>query len=83
MNPFAGSFEINQQYQWHFTTFSIELPNAKMLKQIYGSVLNAHLQKDPKFAPIRKLGDVMISTLLDIHNKTVSEFPPTAIKFHY
>ena len=25
----------------------------------------------------------MINTLLDIHNKVVTEFPPTAIKFHY
>lgn len=32
MNPYAGSFEINQQYQWHYTTFSIELPNTMILK---------------------------------------------------
>jgi len=25
----------------------------------------------------------MIDTLLDIHNKVVTDFPPTAIKFHY
>lgn len=60
MNPYAGSFEINQQYQWHFTTFSIELPNVKILKQIYGSIFKAHLQTDPKFVAVRKLGDSII-----------------------
>ncbi|CAL6039825.1 Outer-arm_dynein beta [Hexamita inflata] len=83
MNPYAGSFEINQQYQWHYTTFSIELPNTRILKQIYGNIFNAHLAKDPKFGHVRKLADPIISTLLDVHNKIVTEFPPTAIKFHY
>lgn len=59
------------------------MPNTQILKQIYGAIFNAHLQKDPKFAPVRRLGDAIITTLLDIHNKVVQEFPPTAIKFHY
>lgn len=83
MNPYAGSFEINQQYQWHFTTFSIELPATWILKNIYGAILKAHLETDPKFSHLRKLADAFITTMMDIHNKVVFDFPPTAIKFHY
>jgi len=43
MNPFAGSFDVNMQYQWHYTSFSIELPNQTILSQIYGSIFSAHL----------------------------------------
>lgn len=82
MNPYAGSFEISTQYQWHFTTFSIELPSDHILEQIYGQIFRNHL-RDPKFVSICRLGTPIIKTLLEIHKKIVTDFTPTAIKFHY
>jgi len=60
-------------------------PSRDALYTIYSSILTQHL-KNPvnKFnGTVLKLGDLIVQLAINFHEKIISVFLPTAIKFHY
>ncbi|CAI6373183.1 unnamed protein product [Macrosiphum euphorbiae] len=85
MNPTAGSFTIDSRLQRHFYVFALGFPSRDALVTIYTSILSQHL-KNPvnKFnSTVSKLGDLIVQLSINFHEKILSVFLPTAVKFHY
>jgi len=60
-------------------------PSRDALYTIYSSILTQHL-KNPvnKFnGTVLKLGDLIVQLAINFHDKILTVFLPTAIKFHY
>lgn len=60
-------------------------PSRDALYSIYSSILTQHL-KNPvnKFnSTVLKLGDLIVQLAINFHDKILTVFLPTAIKFHY
>ncbi|XP_025202252.1 dynein beta chain, ciliary-like, partial [Melanaphis sacchari] len=85
MNPTAGSFTIDSRLQRHFYVFALGFPSHDALYTIYSSILTQHL-KNPvnKFnSTVLKLADIIVQLAINFHEKILTVFLPTAIKFHY
>ncbi|VVC32244.1 Hypothetical protein CINCED_3A002285 [Cinara cedri] len=85
MNPTAGSFTIDSRLQRHFYVFALGFPSQEALFTIYSSILSQHLRNPiNKFNnSVIKLTDLIVQLAINFHNKILTIFLPTAIKFHY
>lgn len=65
--------------------YDFSLPSSEALNTIYSTILTQHL-KNPtnKFNnSVIKLADLIVQLAINFHNKILTIFLPTAIKFHY
>nr|CAB3238531.1 dynein beta chain, ciliary-like [Phallusia mammillata] len=86
MNPTAGSFTINPRLQRHFCVFAVNFPSPEALESIYSSILGWHFSggSGHTFAPsVSKSVETVVRAATHLHQRVVSTFLPTAVKFHY
>ena len=81
MNPTAGSFTITGRLQRHFATFAVAMPTEADQRSIYGSILAGHLESFDH--SVAQLHEPLMSMTLDLHQKMIKKFLPSAIKFVY
>lgn len=83
-NQKSGSFVIDGRLQRNFTIFTMYTPSQDIIKTIFGSILNAHLNTvDEK---LQKLTDKYIDATIFVFQKILKDalhFSPSAKKFHY
>jgi dynein heavy chain len=81
MNPTAGSFTVCERNQRHFATFACLMPSDDDLRSIYYSIFGGHLNHfENKVAAL----DERIATFaIDLNNKVMAAFLPSAVKFVY
>merc|ERR1719230_1941498 len=86
MNPKAGSFQINNRLQRHFTVLTTFTPTAMLISGIFTSILEKHLVA---FTPAcQKLLEPIVNATIDtlIGGTGILNTPcflPSAAKFHY
>eukprot|EP00961_Rhodomonas_salina_P210442 2841340-Rhodomonas_salina.1 len=81
LNPTAGSFYIDPRLQRSYCTFAVQMPNQESLLQIFGSILNGHLNLFD--AAVQKKSEDIVKATIEIQTQVANTFFPTAIKFHY
>ena len=81
MNPTAGSFEICERCQRHFSTFSISMPSMMALNKIFASIVDGHLSIFK--TSVQGVSGVIVKAAAQLHNAVASTFLPSAIKFMY
>jgi dynein heavy chain len=81
MNPTAGSFEICERLQRHFSTFCASMPSSSDLKIIFESILSGHLTEFT--APVAGACDKLVEGSISLLRMVSQKFLPSAIKFTY
>jgi dynein heavy chain len=81
MNPTAGSFEICERCQRHFSTFACLMPSDGDLSIIFQSVLQGHLLGYPD-SMVQEI-ETIVSASVQLHTKVSKKFLPSAVKFTY
>jgi dynein heavy chain len=81
MNPSAGSFDICERCQRHFSTFSVSMPSTKDLQTIFGSIFGGHLEYFG--STFHDFSTSIVQTAALLHNGVLSHFLPSSVKFMY
>ncbi len=81
MNPTAGSFTITPRMQRHFCTFAVQMPDADIVRSIYGAVVEGHMANfDPE---VSILAPKLVDATVELHRQVATTFLPSATKFQY
>jgi dynein heavy chain len=86
MNPKAGSFQINNRLQRHFTVITTFTPTAALISGIFQTILERHLS--PFVKSVQNLLEPIVNATIDtlIGGTGILNTPcflPSAAKFHY
>lgn len=81
MNPFSGTFYVQDRMQRHFCTLATPFPSPEVLTNIYSNIMGGHFETfhEEIQAGLPKL----ISFQVALHNQVAENFVPSAVKFHY
>ncbi|KAA6419077.1 MAG: flagellar outer dynein arm heavy chain beta [Trebouxia sp. A1-2] len=83
MNPTAGSFNITPRMQRHFVTFAVQMPHMDIVRSIYCSMVEGHLNQGNFDSEVIKLGSKLVDASIELHRHVMNNFLPSAVKFHY
>jgi dynein heavy chain len=81
LNPTAGSFNVADRLQRHFSTFSLHMPAEAEAKSIYMQILSGHLFDFQ--ADVSGMTDNVISATIDLQTAVRDKFRPSTTKFMY
>ena len=81
MNPFSGTFYVQDRMQRHFCTLSTPFPSQEVLTHIYKNIMGGHFEifNDG----IRDALPMLLNFAVALHNQVADNFVPSAVKFHY
>jgi len=79
--PGGGRNIVTNRYFRFFNTFNISAPSNDVLKVIFGSILEGHLDQFPN--DVKILSKQTVDASIDIYERIAAEMLPTPAKSHY
>jgi len=81
LNPTAGSFNVSDRLQRHFSSFSINMPSESEANSVYLQIVSGHLQDFS--VNVCDMANNVISATIDLQIAVRDKFRPSTTKFMY
>jgi len=80
--PGGGRSVLTPRFTRHFHVLSMPQPSQETLKRIFNSIMNGFLSVGFQES-VKKLGEVIVQSTIEIYQRILVEKPPIPSKFHY
>lgn len=80
--PGGGRSELTPRFMRFFNVFNLPEPSYGTLSTIFGSILGGFLDNGMT-DPVKKMGDSVVGSTIEIYFRILQTLKPTPTKFHY